>query len=298
MKKTYTMNGNTYANLTTIAKELGLSRIRPSQFSKYGITENTQGADAVPAMALATQDTTVIDTQDATPAPALAQDNTQVTNQDTTTNQADIPADPQPKDEPDQKDEPTLDDKKGDKKSSGKGGEPKADKQPKDKTPKTDKAPKEPTLADTIQADKAISEDISKTVSLEDFSKALRKVPLDVLEACATKAGVELPSYDSAPIQRMHLTLNLREHFYPGQKVEPKKASLFRKVSLDVLVSKADELGLSYRVNDATPDAIVRMWVTKALMDAGVKAEDLMPQPAPDTGNQADASDKGATDEG
>ncbi|MCM1216762.1 MAG: hypothetical protein NC548_19850, partial [Lachnospiraceae bacterium] len=50
MKK-YTMNGKTYTKLTAIADELGLSRIRPSQFSKYGITEVTDDPAAVPAMA-------------------------------------------------------------------------------------------------------------------------------------------------------------------------------------------------------------------------------------------------------
>lgn len=273
MKKAYTMNGNKYTNLTAIAKELGLSRVRPSQFAKYGITEvnvDTPAADAaaVPAMA-PTQDNTAADTtptqDDSTPIPT---DNDQAGDQTDNTNTGDS----QDKDEPDQKDEP----------KPKKGSKPKAD--------KAEKQPKEPTLADTIKTAGEISEDISKTVSLEDFSKALRKIPLDVLKACADKANVEAPWQGSEPIQRMHLTLNLREHFYPGQKLEAKKASPFRKIPLDVLTAKADELGLSYHTGGG--DAITRMWATKALTDAGVNAEDLMPQPDT-TPAPADAADQG-----
>lgn len=290
MKKTYTMNGNTYTSLTAIAKELGLTRIRPSQFDKHGIVEvnpTTDDTAAVPTMA---------------PVAAAPVDTTPAQD-DTITVDTQAAGDTATKtDEPDQKDEPTQDDTQPDptpadepKKDTPKSktGKAKADKQP--------KAPKEPTLAETIQAAGEISEDISKTVSLEDFSKTLRKIPLDVLEACATKAGVDLPAYTSAPIQRMHLTLNLRDHFYPGQKIEPKKSSLFRKIPLDTLCDKAAELQLSYHYNDAMPDNIVRMWVTKALMDAGVKAEDLMPQPDPtpadDTTAPAD-TDKGVANAG
>jgi len=39
MKKTYEMNGKTYATLNAIAKELGIARIRSNQLDKYGIKE-------------------------------------------------------------------------------------------------------------------------------------------------------------------------------------------------------------------------------------------------------------------
>lgn len=43
MKKTYEMNGKTYATLSAIAKELGIARIRSNQLDKYGIKEVTSG---------------------------------------------------------------------------------------------------------------------------------------------------------------------------------------------------------------------------------------------------------------
>ena len=37
--KTYTMNGKTFKSMSEIARELNVSRIRPTDFSKYGIVE-------------------------------------------------------------------------------------------------------------------------------------------------------------------------------------------------------------------------------------------------------------------
>lgn len=41
MKKTFEMNGKTYDSMTAIAKELGVKRIYPKDFAKYGITESS-----------------------------------------------------------------------------------------------------------------------------------------------------------------------------------------------------------------------------------------------------------------
>lgn len=269
MKK-YTMNGKTYTKLTAIADELGLSRIRPSQFSKYGITEvNDQDAIAPAA-------------EDATPAPAndtpAAEDTTPVSSdekEDEPTQEQDDTADPAPQD-----DTPPADDLA-----------PKAAKQPK---AKKDDTPKQPTLAETITANGTVDVNIKDTVTLEDFSKALRKVSLETLDKVAEAAGVNIVAFAKDgnglpnPIRRMHLTLALREHFYPGQKVAAKKSSQFRKVELATLIAKADELGLTYRNTNGTNDAITRMWVTKALVDAGVTYEDVVPTPADDPAPQDD----------
>ena len=46
MKKTFEMNGKTYDSMTAIAKELGVKRIYPKDFAKYGITENSKNDTA------------------------------------------------------------------------------------------------------------------------------------------------------------------------------------------------------------------------------------------------------------
>lgn len=42
MKKTFEMNGKAYDSMTAIAKELGVKRIYPNDFAKYGITESSK----------------------------------------------------------------------------------------------------------------------------------------------------------------------------------------------------------------------------------------------------------------
>lgn len=46
MKKTFEMNGKTYDSMTAIAKELGVKRIYPKDFAKYGITESSKDKSA------------------------------------------------------------------------------------------------------------------------------------------------------------------------------------------------------------------------------------------------------------
>ena len=46
MKKTFEMNGKAYDSMTAIAKELGVKRIYPKDFAKYGITENSKNDSA------------------------------------------------------------------------------------------------------------------------------------------------------------------------------------------------------------------------------------------------------------
>jgi len=292
MKK-YTMNGKTYTKLTTIADELGLSRIRPSQFKKYGITEVTdQDATSAPA-----KSTPVDTTINATPAvnEAPADDTQDTTTEDTTPVSSD-----EKEDEPIQERNDTPDDDPAP--ADGTPADapaadpaPKTAKQPKFKK---DDTPKQPTLAEAITVNGTVDANIKDTVSLEDFSKALRKVSLETLDKVAEAAGIDTTIFDNGnglpdPIRRMHLTLALREHFYPGQKVVAKKSSQFRKVELATLIAKADELGLTYRSTNGTNDAITRMWVTKALVDAGVTYEDVVPTPAPadDPAPKTDAVD-------
>lgn len=46
MKKTFEMNGKAYDSMTAIAKELGVKRIYPKDFAKYGITESGKNDSA------------------------------------------------------------------------------------------------------------------------------------------------------------------------------------------------------------------------------------------------------------
>lgn len=54
MKKTFEMNGKAYDSMTAIAKELGVKRIYPKDFAKYGITESSKDKSADTATANST----------------------------------------------------------------------------------------------------------------------------------------------------------------------------------------------------------------------------------------------------
>ena len=58
MKKTFEMNGKAYDSMTAIAKELGVKRIYPKDFAKYGITESSKDKSADTAAAKSTDKST------------------------------------------------------------------------------------------------------------------------------------------------------------------------------------------------------------------------------------------------
>lgn len=64
MKKTFEMNGKAYDSMTTIAKELGVKRIYPKDFAKYGITESSKDKSADTATDTADTADTATDTTD------------------------------------------------------------------------------------------------------------------------------------------------------------------------------------------------------------------------------------------
>ena len=209
------MNGKVYESMAAIAKELGVNRVRPSQFDKYGITEIT---DAV------TVDTKAVETAKA---------------------EEPVKADTKPVSEKD---------------SSKKKPAKKAVKTTSEEAKKTE--------------DKAAVETKSGDETLEEYSKRLKKSSMDDLVKYAEEAGVDAhESIANEQIRRMRITMALKAHYYPNEKLEVKKATGFKKIDLDTLIKAADERGLKYKKVDFP--AIQRMWVTKALTDAGVTVDDL-----------------------
>lgn len=111
--------------------------------------------------------------------------------------------------------------------------------------------------------------------TLQDYANFLKGKTLDELISLCKADGVDTcDSISFEPIRKMHLVMNLKEKKFPGEKLETRKPTDFRKVSFDILKTTADDMNLEYRKSDN--DAITRMWVTKALIDAGVNPEDLI----------------------
>lgn len=223
----FQMNGKVYESMAAIAKELGVNRVRPSQFDKYGITEIT---DAV------TVDTKAVETAKA---------------------EEPVKADTKPVSEKD---------------SSKKKPAKKAVKTTSEEAKKTED--KEEVKANTSDDKAAVEIKSGDDETLEEYSKRLKKSSMDDLVKYAEEAGVDVyESITNEQIRRMRITMALKAHYYPNEKLEVKKATGFKKIDLDTLIKAADERGLKYKKVDFP--AIQRMWVTKALTDAGVTVDDL-----------------------
>lgn len=223
----FQMNGKVYESMAAIAKELGVNRVRPSQFDKYGITEIT---DAV------TVDTKAVETAKA---------------------EEPVKADTKPVSEKD---------------SSKKKPAKKAVKTTSEEAKKTED--KEEVKANSSDDKAAMETKSGDDETLEEYSKRLKKSSMDDLVKYAEEAGVDVyESIINEQIRRMRITMALKAHYYPNEKLEVKKATGFKKIDLDTLIKAADERGLKYKKVDFP--AIQRMWVTKALTDAGVTVDDL-----------------------
>ena len=111
--------------------------------------------------------------------------------------------------------------------------------------------------------------------TLQDYANSLKKKTVDELVKLCSDTGVDTcDSISFEPIRKMHLVMNLKAKMFPGEKLETRKPTAFRKIPFDTLKTTADDMKLEYRKSDN--EAITRMWVTKALVDAGVNPEDLM----------------------
>ena len=111
--------------------------------------------------------------------------------------------------------------------------------------------------------------------TLQDYANSLKKKTVDELVKLCNDAGVDTcDSISFEPIRKMHLVMNLKAKMFPGEKLETRKPTAFRKIPFDTLKTTADDMKLEYRKSDN--EAITRMWITKALVDAGVNPEDLV----------------------
>ena len=131
---------------------------------------------------------------------------------------------------------------------------------------------------EAAESTKVITKVIIKTVTIDNLSsyaKFLRKKTLDELIKLGRDAGVDTWDFIShESIRKMRIIMELKAKMFPGDRLETKKPTLFRKIPFNILVTTAEKLHLEHRKSDN--DAIARMWITKALEDAGVDPKDLL----------------------
>lgn len=159
-----------------------------------------------------------------------------------------------------------------------------------EKAPKADKPAKvEDKPLDIDEVFAKASEDGMDVVK---YNAIIGKLALVDLVALAEKAEVEnlWGKIENEPIRKMRVLMEIKAKLFPGQKTPVKPASAWRKVALEDIVALADEKGLEYRKVDN--DKIQRMWVVKALTDAGITPDELKADEPEDSEEDAPAEEE------
>lgn len=283
--RTFTMNGNTYTSMMDIARELGVKRVYPSDFDKYGIVETTgqdiqvaaddtvKADDNTQAQVVDTIDTTVAATEDvkADDTVQAQQDDTQADSTGDDDQQTDTQADVAN----DQKQDDKVDeaDTKAEDKADDKKDEPKVDKRFTRKL-------------GTPEQIKEAQENAGK-MDIISFNNYIKHFTVDALVALADAAGVKnWDSITNEPIRKMRLLMEIKAFYYPQDKTPVKPNSEWRKVALADLLALAKKHKLDYKKSD--DEKIQRMWVIMAIKAANLTPQDL-PQKKDSKADKADA---------
>lgn len=240
MKRTFEMNGTQYNSMMEIARELGVKRVYPRDFDKYGIVETT-GQNTQETDTESTSDVQVtVDTSDSTSTETKVEAKTETPVEDKVEDKADTPAKEEKKQPKEQK-------KKETKKS-------------------VEKAEKKTGTPEQI---KEVQKSVD-TMTLDTFSEAIHHFTMEALLQMVQEVGGKVwETITNEPIRRMRLMMELKEHYFPGEKKATKPASGWKKLSLDALVKVAKDNKVEFKDNDN--DRIKRMNLVMALNKAGIK---------------------------
>lgn len=275
--RTFTMNGNTYTSMMDIARELGVKRIYPRDFDKYGIVETTG------------QDTTQVATNDIAKADDNAQ--AQVANDTVVADDAIVATDVQADDDTQASDD-TVDNQQTDVADDNKV-EDKAEKTQDAKTDNKDNKKDESKVDKRFTRKLGTPEQIKEAqdnagkMDIISFNNYIKHFTVDALVALADAAGVKnWDSITNEPIRKMRLLMEIKAFYYPQDKTPVKPNSEWRKVALADLLALAKKHKLDYKKSD--DEKIQRMWVIMAIKAANLTPQDL-PQKKDIKADKADA---------
>nr|DAP04723.1 MAG TPA: hypothetical protein [Herelleviridae sp.] len=240
MKRTFKMNDHTYTSMMDIARELGVKRVYPRDFDKYGIVELTEGDSEATA---AEPEQTKSETKAEATAEAVAETSAEA-------------------------EAPVVEDK-----TEVEPEKPKAVKKHSKQT-KADKKPSKEHKQHKVGSEEDIKELVESlpNLSLEDFQTTIKHFTNDALIALAAALKKDInqyPELTNAPIRKMRLIMELKKALFPGQYYNTVKKSCWKKLSLDELKKIAKDNNLTYKVVD--DEKVQRMFLIMELNKAGVK---------------------------
>lgn len=231
MKRTFKMNDHTYTSMMDIARELGVKRVYPRDFGKYGIVELTEDYSEATASE-----------PEQTKAEPEAESTAEAVAETSAESEATV-------------EEPKAAKKlKADKKSSKKSI----------KEPKERKTGSEEDIKELVDSLPNLSlEDFQATI------KHFTNDALIALAVALKKDINQYPELTNAPIRKMRLIMELKKVLFPGQYYNTVKKSCWKKLSLDELKKLAKDNNLTYKVVD--DNKVQRMFLIMELNKAGVK---------------------------
>lgn len=228
-KRTFEMNNKQYSSMMDIARDLGIKRVYPKDFEKYGIKEVVAG-----------QETKV-----------------------------DVPAETKVEAPKAEKKQPAPE-------KSKKAESTKSTKEDKKVESKDDRRFTRKT--GTEEQIKEVQGNV-KSMTLVEFNGFIKHFTVEALEKMATEVGVNLwENISNQPIRRMRLLMELKNYYYPNEKIEVKPASCWKKIELQKLIDLATEKKLQFKV--VTDEKIQRMSVVMALNNAGLTPDDIKEETA------------------
>lgn len=252
--RTFKMNDKTYTSMMDIARELGIKRVYPRDFAKYGIVELTDSQDTADE---STKTDDVVQEVKADVAETTKVDETQKT-------------------EPVEKSDSNLNDTSKEEVKASDEVEEKNDKPQEDDT-KNNKAKtqKHVRKVGTVEEIQSVKNNVG-SMTIQEFCEEVKHFTVSALLELAKHADPAMNTWDSItnePIRKMRLTMELKKFYFPNDKLaSAKPATGWKKMELNKMLEIADNNHVDYKKYD--DEKIQRMWLTVALNKAGLNPQD------------------------
>lgn len=278
-QRKFMMNGKAFETLMAIARELGVKRVYAKDFAKLGIVEVTD-SDAVvtTADAVVPADDVVVADEPASTEEVKADEDKPVVVEEQPAVEAVVDPEPEVVDEEQPAEDTPADEPNAVVEEQPAVVEEQPAVEPK-KEKKAKKAKKEKPVNKATKASKPAKAEMAVGAVVTDYkglgllavSKEIGSWSLEKLVELANALEVEnlWEGIANVPIRKMRLIMEAKAIMFPGEKLPVEPSSPWKKISLVDLITLAHDNNLEYRhVNE---ERVQRMWVIKALNDAGLK---------------------------
>ena len=107
--------------------------------------------------------------------------------------------------------------------------------------------------------------------SVEEIKEMIKSLPNDGVYAWAENLGLEIPDFEHEGIKRMRTAMAIKEYYFPTPKKEKAPTT---SPWINYSTSELEKLVKSNKLKARkveTNDSIKRMWLIKALKDAGIE---------------------------